>query len=174
LKWIGLLNPGLGWLGSPPSGLNSRRRRPAPSLSAVLPRIRAFEFNGELSRSRVNPRRGMGCAAVMTVCPLRNRAQARLPSREPRKAGKLSKADEFPPVSRHGRERRLVGGRERGGKGQSERIARSVWFGGESAEVFFQAGPEGANVSEFSTQSTDDQDMFADPRIKRMPESTKA
>ena len=35
---------------------------------------------------------------------------------------------------------------------------------------WFQAGPEGAIVSEFSTRSTDEQDMFADPRIKRMPE----
>ena len=35
---------------------------------------------------------------------------------------------------------------------------------------WFQAGPEGAIVSEFSTRSTDDQDIFADPRIKRMPE----
>jgi D-lyxose ketol-isomerase len=53
-------------------------------------------------------------------------------------------------------------------------MARSVWFGGESAVVFSQAGPEGAVVSEFSTQSTDDQDIFADPRIKRMPEIAKA
>jgi D-lyxose ketol-isomerase len=35
---------------------------------------------------------------------------------------------------------------------------------------WFQAGPEGAIVSEFSTRSTDDQDMFTDPRIKRAPE----
>jgi D-lyxose ketol-isomerase len=35
---------------------------------------------------------------------------------------------------------------------------------------WFQAGPEGAIVSEFSTRSTDDQDLFADPRIKRLPE----
>ena len=35
---------------------------------------------------------------------------------------------------------------------------------------WFQAGPEGAIVSEFSTRSTDDQDIFADPRIKREPE----
>jgi D-lyxose ketol-isomerase len=39
---------------------------------------------------------------------------------------------------------------------------------------WFQAGPEGAIVSEFSTRSTDDQDLFADPRIKRMPEIAKA
>jgi D-lyxose ketol-isomerase len=39
---------------------------------------------------------------------------------------------------------------------------------------WFQAGPEGAIVSEFSTRSTDDQDMFADPRIKRMPEISGA
>ena len=35
---------------------------------------------------------------------------------------------------------------------------------------WFQAGPEGAIVSEFSTRSTDDQDLFSDPRIKRAPE----
>ncbi len=35
---------------------------------------------------------------------------------------------------------------------------------------WFQAGPEGAIVSEFSTRSTDDQDQFRDPRIKRAPE----
>jgi D-lyxose ketol-isomerase len=35
---------------------------------------------------------------------------------------------------------------------------------------WFQAGPEGAIVSEFSTRSTDDQDVFRDPRIARAPE----
>ena len=35
---------------------------------------------------------------------------------------------------------------------------------------WFQAGPEGAIVSEFSTRSTDEQDEFSDPRIKRAPE----
>jgi D-lyxose ketol-isomerase len=35
---------------------------------------------------------------------------------------------------------------------------------------WFQAGPKGAIVSEFSTRSTDDQDRFSDPRIKRAPE----
>jgi D-lyxose ketol-isomerase len=35
---------------------------------------------------------------------------------------------------------------------------------------WFQAGPEGAVVSEFSTRSTDDADQFRDPRIKRAPE----
>jgi D-lyxose ketol-isomerase len=39
---------------------------------------------------------------------------------------------------------------------------------------WFQAGPEGAIVSEFSTRSTDDQDIFTDPRIKRLPEIAKA
>jgi D-lyxose ketol-isomerase len=38
---------------------------------------------------------------------------------------------------------------------------------------WFQAGPEGAIVSEFSTRSTDDQDIFTDPRITRMPEIAK-
>ena len=35
---------------------------------------------------------------------------------------------------------------------------------------WFQAGPQGAIVSEFSTRSTDDEDQFSDPRIKRAPE----
>lgn len=35
---------------------------------------------------------------------------------------------------------------------------------------WFQAGPEGAIVSEFSTRSTDEADFFTDVRIKRMPE----
>ena len=32
---------------------------------------------------------------------------------------------------------------------------------------WFQAGDEGAVVSEFSTQSRDDLDVFSDPRIRR-------
>jgi D-lyxose ketol-isomerase len=35
---------------------------------------------------------------------------------------------------------------------------------------WFQAGPQGAIVSEFSTRSTDEADLFRDPRIKRAPE----
>jgi D-lyxose ketol-isomerase len=35
---------------------------------------------------------------------------------------------------------------------------------------WFQAGPEGAIVSEFSTPSYDEYDIFTDPRIKRIPE----
>jgi D-lyxose ketol-isomerase len=35
---------------------------------------------------------------------------------------------------------------------------------------WFQAGDDGAIVSEFSTRSTDDQDVFRDPRIARAPE----
>lgn len=34
---------------------------------------------------------------------------------------------------------------------------------------WFQAGPEGAIVSEFSTKSTDENDVWTDPRIKRIP-----
>lgn len=34
---------------------------------------------------------------------------------------------------------------------------------------WFQGGPEGAVVSEFSTSSHDDTDIFTDPRIKRAP-----
>jgi D-lyxose ketol-isomerase len=32
---------------------------------------------------------------------------------------------------------------------------------------WFQAGPEGAVVSEFSTRSRDESDVFTDPRIER-------
>jgi D-lyxose ketol-isomerase len=35
---------------------------------------------------------------------------------------------------------------------------------------WFQAGPEGAIVSEFSTHSTDEADIFRDPGIRRLPE----
>jgi D-lyxose ketol-isomerase len=35
---------------------------------------------------------------------------------------------------------------------------------------WFQAGPQGAIVSEFSTRSTDEADFFTDVRIKRLPE----
>lgn len=35
---------------------------------------------------------------------------------------------------------------------------------------WFKAGEEGAVVSEFSTKSTDEDDIFTDPRIKRIPE----
>jgi D-lyxose ketol-isomerase len=35
---------------------------------------------------------------------------------------------------------------------------------------WFQGGPEGAVVSEFSTRSIDEADLFTDPDIRRMPE----
>lgn len=35
---------------------------------------------------------------------------------------------------------------------------------------WFQAGPEGAVVSEFSTRSRDEADIFTDPEIQRVPE----
>jgi D-lyxose ketol-isomerase len=35
---------------------------------------------------------------------------------------------------------------------------------------WFQAGDEGAIISEFSTTSRDESDVFTDPRIKRIPE----
>lgn len=38
---------------------------------------------------------------------------------------------------------------------------------------WFQGGPEGAVVSEFSTRSTDENDLFTDPDIKRAPEVTE-
>lgn len=37
---------------------------------------------------------------------------------------------------------------------------------------WFQGGPEGAIVSEFSSKSTDESDVFTDPRIRRIPEIT--
>jgi D-lyxose ketol-isomerase len=38
---------------------------------------------------------------------------------------------------------------------------------------WFQAGPEGAIISEFSTTSRDELDIFLDPNIKRLPEVTE-
>jgi D-lyxose ketol-isomerase len=38
---------------------------------------------------------------------------------------------------------------------------------------WFQGGPEGCVVSEFSTKSMDETDVFTDPRIKRAPEIEK-
>ncbi len=38
---------------------------------------------------------------------------------------------------------------------------------------WFQAGPEGAVVSEFSSSSTDENDIFTNPNIERMPEITE-
>jgi D-lyxose ketol-isomerase len=35
---------------------------------------------------------------------------------------------------------------------------------------WFQAGPHGAIVSEFSSTSRDESDIFTDPRIRRAPE----
>ncbi len=35
---------------------------------------------------------------------------------------------------------------------------------------WFQGGPQGAVISEFSTRSTDENDLFTDPDIKRAPE----
>lgn len=35
---------------------------------------------------------------------------------------------------------------------------------------WFQAGPEGAVLSEFSTKNVDEMDIFTDPNIKRIPE----
>lgn len=39
---------------------------------------------------------------------------------------------------------------------------------------WFQAGYEGAIVSEFSSTSRDESDVFTDPRIRRIPEITEA
>jgi D-lyxose ketol-isomerase len=39
---------------------------------------------------------------------------------------------------------------------------------------WFQAGPQGAVVSEFSTRSRDESDIFTDPRIRRLPEVAEA
>ena len=35
---------------------------------------------------------------------------------------------------------------------------------------WFQAGDQGAVISEFSTRSTDENDIFTDPRIQRVPD----
>jgi D-lyxose ketol-isomerase len=47
--------------------------------------------------------------------------------------------------------------------GEQYTLAPETWH-------WFQGGPEGAVVSEFSTRSTDENDLFTDPDIKRAPE----
>lgn len=47
--------------------------------------------------------------------------------------------------------------------GQQYTIQPQTWH-------WFQGGPEGAVVSEFSTRSVDEADIFTDPDIKRIPE----
>jgi D-lyxose ketol-isomerase len=47
--------------------------------------------------------------------------------------------------------------------GQQYTIPPNTWH-------WFQAGPQGAVVSEFSSTSRDELDEFTDPRIKRIPE----
>jgi D-lyxose ketol-isomerase len=47
--------------------------------------------------------------------------------------------------------------------GEQYTIYPEIWH-------WFQGGPEGAVVSEFSTRSTDENDLFTDPDIKRIPE----
>jgi D-lyxose ketol-isomerase len=46
--------------------------------------------------------------------------------------------------------------------GEQYTLAPHTWH-------WFQAGPAGAIVSEFSTRSTDEQDTFTDPAIRRLP-----
>ncbi|MGE5675393.1 MAG: D-lyxose/D-mannose family sugar isomerase [Mycobacterium leprae] len=48
-------------------------------------------------------------------------------------------------------------------QGEQYTIAPDTWH-------WFQSGDEGAVVSEFSTASTDENDIFLDPRIRRAPE----
>ncbi|MCC6680467.1 MAG: D-lyxose/D-mannose family sugar isomerase [Phycisphaeraceae bacterium] len=48
--------------------------------------------------------------------------------------------------------------------GEQYTIEPGIWH-------WFQAGDDGAIVSEFSSTSRDEADVFADPRIRRMPES---
>src|SRR5258708_5618924 len=50
--------------------------------------------------------------------------------------------------------------------GEQYTIYPSTWH-------WFQAGPQGAVVSEFSTRSTDENDIFRDPQIRRLPEVTE-
>jgi D-lyxose ketol-isomerase len=47
--------------------------------------------------------------------------------------------------------------------GEQYTLAPDTWH-------WFQGGPEGAVVSEFSTRSTDENDIFTDQDIKRIPE----
>jgi D-lyxose ketol-isomerase len=48
------------------------------------------------------------------------------------------------------------------GPGEQYTIAPDTWH-------WFQAGPDGAVVSEFSSTSTDENDVYQDPRIRRAP-----
>ena len=63
-----------------------------------------------------------------------------------------------------------------GSEGHYRMLHEVVLNGGEQYTLYpdtphwFQAGPDGAIVSEFSTRSTDDEDRFTDPRIRRAPE----
>ncbi|ADI14124.1 D-lyxose/D-mannose family sugar isomerase [Truepera radiovictrix] len=50
-------------------------------------------------------------------------------------------------------------------RGEQYTLAPDTWH-------WFQAGPEGAVVSEFSTRSRDELDRFTDPEIRRLPEVT--
>lgn len=52
-------------------------------------------------------------------------------------------------------------------KGQQYTIGPNTWH-------WFQAGPEGAVVSEFSTRSTDEHDVFSDVNIRRLAEYAEA
>ena len=47
--------------------------------------------------------------------------------------------------------------------GEQHTIMPDTWH-------WFQGGPEGAVVSEFSTKSRDETDLFTDPEIRRVPE----
>lgn len=47
--------------------------------------------------------------------------------------------------------------------GEQYTLAPNVWH-------WFQGGPAGAVVSEFSTTSTDEADLFTDSRVRRIPE----
>ncbi len=46
--------------------------------------------------------------------------------------------------------------------GEQYTLRPNIWH-------WFQAGPEGAIVSEFSTTSRDEFDVFVDPEIRRLP-----
>ncbi len=48
--------------------------------------------------------------------------------------------------------------------GEQHTIMPDTWH-------WFQGGPEGAVVSEFSTKSRDETDVFTDPEIRRVPEA---
>ena len=140
------------------------------------PRPRRFRARGadpaDLRQQRPLLREGAAAAAGPDVPAAPPPAARR---RQPRQAGDLPlpprrgvplprrRADARPGRRASRRERRVVHGRARAQArpGRQATIPPDTWH-------WFQAGPEGAVVSEFSSKSVDEADVFADPRVRRV------